>query len=144
MMTKTLLAAVALGLMTGNVIAGTSVFQTSKHNIRISCPFTDNANTCTYESWNKPKRIGQGKPDFSMQGVVGFGYMRDCTDPNHCLASCDIFTFTKGNISLKMQGSDENIGSRCASSPKAPTKVWGDMTIKINNQVKDHYWIYSK
>ena len=139
-----LVSAVALGLIAGNAFAGTSVFQTSKHNIRINCPFTDNTNSCTYESWNKPKRMGQGKPDFTMPGTVGMGYMRDCTDPDHCLASCDRFTFTKGNVVLEMQGSEEVIGHRCAASAKAPRKVWGDMTIKIDGQLKDHYWVYQK
>lgn len=137
-----LVGAVALGLAVGNAVAGTSEFQTSRHHIRISCPFTDNTNACTYESWNKPKRIGQGKPDFTMPGTVGMGYMRDCTDPDHCLASCDRFTFIKGNVVLEMQGSEEGIGPRCAASAKAPRKVWGDMTIKIDGQLKDHYWVY--
>lgn len=143
MMKKTLLVSVvALAFIAGNAFAGASRFQINKHNIRITCPFTDNTNTCTYESWNKPKRMGQGKPDFMMPGTIGMGYTRDCADPDHCLASCDTFTFIKGNVTLKMQGSEKGIGHRCASFEKAPRKVWGDMTIKIDGQLKDHYWVY--
>ena len=143
MMRKLLvLGLVSLGMVSASAFGGETYeerYETSRHNIRITCSSEEN---CLYQSWNKPKAIGQGKPDFTMPGTVGMGYMRDCTDPDHCLASCDRFTFTKGNVVLEMQGSEEGIGNRCATSAKAPRKVWGDMTIKIDGQLKDHYWVY--
>lgn len=62
-MKKLLLAsAMILGLSTV-AYADTHILQTKKHNIRMIC---NNGQNCIYQSWNRPKRIGQGSPDFQM------------------------------------------------------------------------------
>ncbi len=52
---------ISLGLVSTSVFAEN--YQTSKHNININCL---NYSDCTYQSWNKPKQIGQGKPDLEI------------------------------------------------------------------------------
>ena len=51
---------------------GTERLYTSKHNIYITCNDNDHhgnyAEDCTYQAWNKPKGIGEGKPDFEIRG----------------------------------------------------------------------------
>lgn len=45
---------------------------TSKHSIHITCNdnngHSDYAEDCTYQAWNKPKGIGEGRPDFEIKG----------------------------------------------------------------------------
>ena len=53
---------ISLGLVSTSVFAET--YQTNKHNIRINCL---NYGDCTYQSWNKPRQIGQGKPDLEIE-----------------------------------------------------------------------------
>ena len=46
---------------------------TSKHSIHITCNdndgHSDYSEDCTYHAWNKPKGIGEGKPDFEIKGA---------------------------------------------------------------------------
>ena len=41
-------------------------YATPKHAIRVSCP-APTSNACTYEVWNRPRTVGQGKADLVIE-----------------------------------------------------------------------------
>ncbi len=41
-------------------------YATPRHAIRVSCP-ASTSDACTYEAWNRPRRVGQGKADLVIE-----------------------------------------------------------------------------
>ncbi len=127
---------VSLGLISTSTFA-TDVMRlsTSKHNIQVTCY---DWNNCTYRSWNKPKQIGQGKADFEMNGnnATGSGNW----------GSCPHYYFKKGNVEFELLGMEgmANFGRDPCIFGNVPKNAWGELTIEINGQRRDHYWLYSK
>ena len=115
---------VSLGLISTSVFSGTStwIYETSRHNIKINCLIKgDNtlySNNCTYQSWNKPKRINQGRPDFQIRkGEFGLGPQGN-----------RIFEFKTGNVKIEMF--DELRGNH------------DYLDVYINEQKKSRYRLY--
>ena len=61
---------VSLGFVSTSVLGSeVRIYSTSKHNIRITVIQHDSDSQegkVVYQSWNKPKRVGQGSPDFEL------------------------------------------------------------------------------
>ena len=95
---------ISMGLVSTSVFAGSTktwVYETSKHNIKITCRNVESyedsdvvcsSEDCTYQSWNKPKQIGQGKPDLEIR--------KGSKDHSAHLGST--FDFTKGNKTISI------------------------------------------
>lgn len=112
---------VSLGLVSGNAFSGTYtwIYETSKHNIKITCSVGQEdlrSENCTYQSWNKPKRVGQGKPDLQIKrGSWGLFANGDSE-----------FEFKTGNVKIEMF--DELRGYKDDY-----------LDVYINGRKKDHY-----
>lgn len=113
-------SALALGLVSTCAMAQENTgwsykAETSKHNIRVSCP-EPNSTACTYESWNKPKKVGQGTPDLTIQ------------NGEHMLAANgnSAYTFTTGNVTIELF--DELRGNKDDS-----------LDVSVNGKRKNHY-----
>lgn len=57
---------------TENLYTTKHTLYTTKHNIAITChddedTHGDYSENCTYQAWNKPKDIGEGKPDLEIK-----------------------------------------------------------------------------
>ncbi|MGN0918878.1 MAG: hypothetical protein ACI4NO_07015 [Oxalobacter sp.] len=94
-------------------------YSTSRHYICVSCPEAG-SQQCTYESWNKPRAIGQGSPDLSLKNG------RHTLYPN----GNSTYVFTTGNVKIEMF--DELRGN---SEDR--------LDIYINGRLKNHYRLYS-
>ncbi len=131
----------SLGLVSGNALAEieTDLYQTSKHNIRITCSGGDywHSENCTYQSWNKPKQIGQGKPDFEIRK----GEFRKLNTNAGIYCSGGMYSFDKGNVSIILEWGLVTENRECF--PKRPPRnAGGALTVYINGKQKDHYWLY--
>ena len=124
---------VSLGFVSTSVLGSeVRIYSTSKHNIRITVIQHDSDSQegkVVYQSWNKPKRVGQGSPDFVMNGTYHEGPM------SHEYTT--EYTFKKGNLRFEISDLGVNHGL-----VKHPRNVWGEMDIYVNGKKKDHYWVY--
>ena len=132
----------ALGMVSTSVFGGETYeerYETSRHNIRVICSLDDG--NCTYESWNKPKKIGQGTPDFE----IGHGEYHDTLDALQKGSACEAghFDFRKGSVFILMQTGLARYDRGCFPKP-LPAEVDGILTVYINNQEKAHYWLSAK
>jgi len=90
------LCAAAAGAVAGPLRTS---FQTERHHVRITCPDDHMGNyseVCLYESWNKPKALGQGKPDFTMKD----GFYQIVRSPTCHFWS---FNFKKGDTAIDVE-----------------------------------------
>lgn len=126
-----IISLVSLGLVSGSVFAEN--YQTSKHNIRITC---HSDNNCTYQSWNKPKQIGQGKPDLEIRN----GNFQS-VNINSGACSVGNYGFQKGNLVIIIGWGLNRSDKECFVKPP-PKNVNGELTVYINRKKKDHYWVY--
>ena len=128
---------VSLGMLSTNVFGGETydeLYETSRHNIRITCTLDED--NCTYQSWNKPRQVGQGKPDFEIRDGEQYGPV---SDPDR---ACDKGAFGYHFI-LKEVRIDFAPFSGCREKGQ-PHNAKGKMTIYIHGKQKDHYWLYEK
>lgn len=118
-------SAVALGFVSTSVFAEnfTENYQTSKHNIRIIC---DRGN-CIYQSWNKPKQIGHGKPDLELRNG-------SFSDEVRCYAGAS--NFTRGNLTIVIGYGLEKTNRQCLENSLPPKNVYGDLDIYQQSQKK--------
>ena len=95
-------------------------YATSRHNIRVACPEVGSGQ-CTYEVWNKPKSVGQGKADLAIQGG------------KHILVANgnSLYRFTTGNAVIELF--DALRDNRHDS-----------LDIYINGRRKSHYRLIAK
>ncbi len=123
-MKKILIAsAIAMSFVSTSAMADsswTSHYSTAKHNVRVTCPETG-SNHCTYESWNKPKKIGQGKADLFIRNGQHSLY----TNGNSS------YTFNTGNVTIEIF--DELRGDSDDS-----------LDISVNGKLKNHYRLYEQ
>ena len=87
-------AALALGFASCAVAEDTGwqyTYSSLKHNIRVSCPDVGSVQ-CTYECWNKPRQVGQGKPDLALEDGRHILY------PN----GNSLYRFTTGNVRIEV------------------------------------------
>lgn len=134
---------VSLGLASITAFAGTesALYQTSKHNIRITCSGDDvysYSENCTYQSWNKPKQVGQGKPDLEIHRGE---FRKFNTNATGVYCSGGMYGFDKGNLSIVIQWGLVTDNRKCFQK-RPPRNAGGDLTIFINGKQKDHYWLY--
>ena len=110
--------ALALGFASGAVAEDTGwhyTYSSLKHNIRVSCPEVGSAQ-CTYECWNKLRRVGQGRPDLALEDGRHILY------PN----GNSLYRFTTGNVRIEVFDSlrhDED----------------DSLDVYINGRRKNHY-----
>ena len=110
--------ALALGFASGAVAEDTGwhyTYSSLKHNIRVSCPEVGSGQ-CTYECWNRPRQVGQDKPDFALENGQHILY------PN----GNSLYRFTAGNVRIEVFDSlrqDED----------------DSLDVYINGRQKNHY-----
>lgn len=122
---------VALGLMATSAMAGSGnqFLETVKHNIKLTCDTDSNA--CTYQAWNKPRLVGQGRPDIQLRGEK---------QPWKCYVSegniypALLYAFMSGDMAIK-------ISDRCTADGKFNGKADGQLWVEVNGKVKSRYWI---
>ncbi len=139
---------VALGLVSTGALADTVSFQTSKHNIQVICDGGNerHADHCIYRSWNKPKKVGQGRPDLEIK--EGDFQAVDLYATGYCVA--DNYVFRKGDLVITLgydmkradSGYDEKHFDRNCYPKPPPKNANGELTVYINGKKRDHYWIY--
>ena len=139
---------VALGLVSTGALADTVSFQTSKHNIQVICDGGNerHADHCIYRSWNKPKKVGQGRPDLEIK--EGDFQAVDLYATGYCVA--DNYVFRKGNLVITLgydmkradSGYDEKHFDRNCYPNPPPKNANGELTVYINGKKRDHYWVY--
>ncbi len=101
-------------------------YETEKHNIRVICSY--DSDLCTYQSWNKPRKIGEGKPDLQItdgreRTVEVNGYF------------CSRFEFQKGYTEINLD--DCQVEGR-------PKGSGGELEVLLNGRRKAHYWTYNR
>lgn len=101
-------------------------YETEKHYVRVNCSYA--TDLCTYQSWNKPRKMGHGQSDLQIAGgrertVEVNGYF------------CSRFEFQKGNTAINLD--DCLVDGR----PKGSS---GELEVLINGQRKAHYWTYNR
>ena len=118
----------AMGMVSSSAMAVShcETYETEKPNVRVICGYT--SHLCTYQSWNKPKKIGQGKPD--LQILDG----RETT-PEVNGYYCSRFEFQKGDTAIYID--DCLVDGR----PKGSS---GELGVLINGRQKAHYWTYNR
>ena len=110
--------ALALGFASCVVAEDTGwryTYSSIKHNIRVSCPEVGSAQ-CTYKCWNKPRRVGQGRPDLVLEDGRHILY------PN----GNSLYRFTAGRVRIEVFDSlrhDED----------------DSLDVYINDRRKNHY-----
>ncbi len=115
---------IAMGFVSAVASAGDaswhSVYSTSRHNIRVTCPEAG-SDQCIYESWNKPRDVGQGKADLTIHGG------------KHILAvnGNSSYLFRTGNVTIELF--DELRGDSDDS-----------LDVSVNGQRKSHYHLTSR
>ena len=150
MMRKLLvLGLVSLGMVSASAFGGETYeerYETSKHNIRITCSSEEN---CLYQSWNKPKAIGQGKPDLEIRN----GYFEPGAGASRMALTCEEgnYIFTKGDTYIRVRTGLNRNERYCFL--ERPPKDAGDLTVYIdadkrkghyNYKKKAHYWLFGK
>ena len=127
---------VSLGLLSGSVFAEN--YQTSKHNIQIS---KSGNGKYIYRVWNKPKQIGQGKPDMELtNGDFESGVVRGC-------GVVDDYSFgqerrPKGGLYIQVSiGSCSHI--LVGPEGKRPKNSVGSLYVSVGKK-ESVYWLYSK
>lgn len=139
---------VSLGLVSTDALADTVSFQTSRHHIRIICEggAERHSDHCIYQAWNKPKKVGQGRPDLEIQ--KGEFQAVNLYTTGYCVA--DNYVFKKGNLVITLgydmkradNGYDEkHVDRDCYPNPP-PKNANGELTVYINGKKRDHYWVY--
>ncbi len=140
-MKKCFLATLACIAMISAPAMADTVLHSSKHHIRITKgePDKDGNETYIYMSWNKPRLIDKGLPDFEIKnGFFSnnyYGMMEGL--------SCNAFyyEFKKGDTTFVVEETLSNVRKDCF--PKAPPKnAEGLLTIYIKGKEKAHYWLF--
>ena len=137
----------SLCAVSSRVLADTAHFETSKHHIQITCDEAGrHSDHCVYQSWNKPKKAGQGKPDLEI--TQGTFQSVDLYTTGYCVA--DNYVFQKGNLTITlgydMKRADNGYDAKHvdrACFPKPPPKdANGELRVYINGKQKSRYWVY--
>ena len=136
-----LFSAIVFGLLSAPVMAdsATYLFQTQKHQIKVQCfgemssLFSEN---CTYQAWNKPKKIGQGDPDLEIfNGTVNLeSYM----PIKGIYCRLRQFSFMDGDTAIHINR--DYSSSQTCYGRKPGTN--GDLTIHINGKLRSRYRLY--
>lgn len=138
--------AIALGLFSSNLHAETlaTSLQTTKHNIRIACQkdsLGDYSEDCTYQSWNKPRDIGQGQPDLEIKK----GFFQMIRYPSCHFQSYD---FLKGDtgigITVMTYANLESSDHHPEYDGPMEKRADGMLEVLINDKRKARYWIHLK
>jgi hypothetical protein len=139
-----------IGLCSSHALASDEglggLFETSRHNIRITCPSEEN---CLYQAWNKPKKIGQGKPDME----IANGSVEPGAYASRMSLTCEEYNygFTKGDTYIRVRTGLNRNERYCFL--ERPPKNAGDLTVYIdadkrkghyNYKKKAHYWLFKK
>lgn len=106
-------------------------YHSDRHNIQISRI----GNSYVYKSWNHPRDIDEGRPDFQLNNgekmTVGEG---DCSRTRVVMRTGDT-TFEITEVGNRPQQCFNRIPANNASA---------ELDIYINGRKKDHYWLYRK
>ncbi len=134
---------VAFGLLSAPVMAdsATYLFQTSKHHIKVQCfgelssVFSEN---CTYQAWNKPKKVGQGDPDLEINNGSANTESYMPVKGVHCRLRQ--FSFMDGDTAIHINR--EYSSSRTCYGRKPGTN--GSLTVHINGKLSSQYRLYDE
>ena len=107
------------------------IFSTDRHSIRI----TNNNGSYTYQSWKQPKALDEGSPDLQLAN----GTYTSAENNNQCPGAGKL-TFIKGNLAIHIVSVTAQNHGCFRSVPPDGANAY--MTISINGQEKDHYWMY--
>lgn len=105
------------------------IYYTDRHSIRI----IERNGGYTYQAWKQPKSLDEGKPD--LQVTKGWATQ---IGRNQC--GTDKLTFKNGNLTMDVLAVTNDNRGCFASNP--PNDAVGELTIYINGEKKDHYWMY--
>lgn len=132
-----MLAATLLGAA-ATAAAGDFVnYHTAQHHIRIA----HTGNGYTYQSWNKPKRINQGRPDWQMTNGREETIGVNCTRQRCDMAQA--YVFEKGNTRFEIIQIDYiSEGMPRVYRPNMPKGADAELTVYLNGKQKQHYWLY--
>ena len=117
-----IVSAITLGFASSAAMADSSWsyhYSTAKHEIRVTCS-APQSNQCSYESWNKPKNLGQGKADL----IIRHGQHTLYANGN------STYTFRTGNVTIELF--DELRGNNKDS-----------LEVSVNGNVKNRYRLYT-
>lgn len=107
------------------------IYSTERHSIRI----TNENGTYIYKSWKNPKALDEGDPDLQLSNGI-------YTSPEnniHCQGTSKL-TFMNGNLTIIIISVTTQNHGCFKSTP--PDGAIAYMTIYIDGQEKDHYWMY--
>ena len=137
----TVLPAIILGLLCAPVMAdsATYLFQTSKHHIKVQCfgelssLFSEN---CTYQAWNKPKKVEQGDPDLEINN--GSANIESYMPVKGVHCRLRQFSFVDGDTAIHINR--DYSSSQTCYGRKPGTN--GDLTVHINGKLSSRYRLY--
>jgi hypothetical protein len=135
------IAAIAVGLLSAPTMAETMThhFQTQNHDIQIQCGgdapaiFSD---SCTYRAWNKPKQIGDGKPDLEI--TKGTSNLENYFPVKGVRCLIRRFFFHTGNTDIHLTRDYSN-SPDCYE--KRPGTV-GDLSVHIHGNLRSLFRLY--
>ena len=138
-----LFSAIALGLFSAYAMAdsATYLFQTQKHQIKVQCfgemssLFSEN---CTYQAWNKPKKIGQGDPDLEINN--GSANTEDYMPVKGIYCRLRQFSFMDGDTTIHINR--DYSSSQTCYGRKPGTN--GSLTVHINGKLSSQYRLYDE
>lgn len=130
-----LLAASLMGITATASAGDFTIYHSSQHNIRI---VNTARNGYTYQSWNMPKHINEGQPNWQMTNgrleTIGINCTRNRCD------MADAYIFEKGNTRFEIIQIDYiSEGMPRIYCPNMPNGAVAELTVYLNGRQKQHY-----
>ena len=133
---KLVMLLISLGMTSTAVMADSDetiyeILHTSKHNIEI----VDGGNdTCIYRVWNKPRQVGQGRPDLEIPDGTMWG--RISVTDIECMKGAKGYDFKLKNVGIHITMDD------CPEKGR-PKNAIGTLDVSINGRMRSSYWVYN-
>ncbi len=109
-----------------------AILETRKHHIKIIAEGDD---AYTYQVWNKPKKLDQGKPDWIITNGTAWGPVSATDVP--CIRGSRGYDFTIHNTTI-------NIALYGCPEKGQPKDASGVMEVRINGKIRSQYWLYAR
>lgn len=133
---KLVMLLISLGMVSTAVMADSDetiyeILHTSKHNIEIVDGRND---TCIYRVWNKPRQVGQGRPDLEIPDGTMWG--RISVTDIECMKGAKGYDFKLKNVGIHITMDD------CPEKGR-PKNAIGTLDVSINGRMRSSYWVYN-
>lgn len=133
---KLVMLLISLGMASTAVMADSDetiyeILHTSKHNIEIVDGRND---TCIYRVWNKPRQVGQGRPDLEIPDGTMWG--RISVTDIECMKGAKGYDFKLKNVGIHITMDD------CPEKGR-PKNAIGKLDVSINGRMRSSYWVYN-